>query len=639
MRMQPLIKAVIVFGSLNLPAFAETGAGGKEAILAPGYGPLSFLAPSPGSYSLPRLGAAANGKTLDSSGKAVNLYDLMGDKIVLLSFIYSTCTEVNGCPLATAVFHQIQRRLAKHPEVARKLRLITLSFNPAHDTPKIMQAYGKGLASEALDWRFLTTASQEHLQPILDAYGQSLIKEFDENGRFSGSYSHILRVLLIDRALQIRNIYSVSFLHADLLINDLKTLIEADGPKPENLAAANDSPSRGTPLLYRPGDNKNAYDSTGYQTHSIALSKRVGKAADLIEFASKPPLGLPALPVDPGQAITREKIALGRKLFFDRRLSGNRTLSCAMCHIPEQGFTSNEMATSVGVEGRNVRRNAPTLYNVGYVRALFHDGRESRLEQQIWGPLLAQNEMANPSVGSVIDQLQSNQDYQKLFQAAYGESPNMLNVGNALASYQRTLNSAHSDFDRWKYAGIDGAINESAKRGFGLFTTKAGCASCHQIGEDSALFSDHEFHDTGIGYRQSMKNDPVTLRVQVAPGTFLNVDQGAIAAFSAPEQNDLGRYEITGRPKDRWKYRTPTLRNIALTAPYMHNGSLPTLREVIEFYNRGGVPHANLDPDIVALSLSDAEINDLLAFLDTLTGNNIEVLVADAFAAKVGVAE
>lgn len=164
------------------------------------------------------------------------------------------------------------------------------------------------------------------------------------------------------------------------------------------------------------------------------------------------------------EPVTKAQIKLGRRLFYDRRLSFNETFSCAMCHIPEQGFTSNELSTAVGVEGRSVRRNSPTIYNVAYVSRLFHDARESTLEQQVWGPLLARNEMANPSVGHVIDKIESLAAYDGLFETAFaGKKPGMETIGAALAAYQRSLVSANSPFDRWFYANEPGALSEQQK--------------------------------------------------------------------------------------------------------------------------------------------------------------------------------
>lgn len=601
----------------------------EQTALAPGYGNLSYVLPAPGSYRLPPMGRAADGNVLDSSGKTLKLHELLGDKIVLLSFVYSTCSDVNGCPLATAVLHKIKRRLAKEAEIAAQLRLITLSFNPEHDTPAMMAKYGEALQTPGVDWRFLTTASEADLQPILDGYRHSVQKVYDAEGNNTGTYTHVLRVYLIDRDKQIRNIYSVSFLHADTLINDIKTLL---GARPEQAAEK----TIAKPASYRAGDDKSAYESAAYQTHALAMKERQGKAIDLLALARKPMLGLPRLPVPQDNPLSAAKISLGRKLFYDRRLSLNKTFSCAMCHIPEQGFTSNEMATAVGVEGRTVRRNSPTLYNVAYLTRLFHDGREATLEQQAWAPLLAQNEMANPSIGYVLETIEQDADYRKLFQKAFGKGPSMETVGMALASYERTLNSAASPFDRWYYGKDDKALDQRARLGFKLFTGKARCSACHTLGERFALFTDNAFHNTGIGYAGAMGDAAGKQRVQIAPGAFVEVDRQVIASVSGNKSNDLGRYEVTQRPEDRWAYRTPSLRNVALTAPYMHDGSLQTLADVVRFYDTGGHANENLDPLIKPLGLTGDEQAALEAFLQSLTGSNIEELVGDAFAAPVG---
>jgi cytochrome c peroxidase len=335
--------------------------------------------------------------------------------------------------------------------------------------------------------------------------------------------------------------------------------------------------------------------------------------------------------------ITPAKIALGRKLFFDRRLSHNDTLSCAMCHIPAQGFANNEMATAVGIEGQTVRRNAPTIYNVAFLRRLFHDGRESRLEQQVWSPLLERNEMGNPSIGYVIDKLNRMPEYAGLFAAAFdGRGATMETLGMALASYERTVIAAASPFDRWYFGKNSAALSDTARRGFRLFTEKAGCAGCHTIAADHAVFTDQEFHDTGIGYRQAMGLSAGERRIQVTPERSVTFDPAVLGSAAERPPSDLGRYEITGDPDDRWKYRTPTLRNVALTAPYMHDGSLRTLREVVEYYTAGGVPHALLDGRIRPLALAAAEIDDLVAFLESLTGDNVADFVVDAATAPVG---
>ncbi|MBE0435051.1 MAG: SCO family protein [Methylomicrobium sp.] len=612
---------------LSTAALMTTHAANES--LAPGYGALEYELPPAGSYRLPALGSAAGGDVLDEQGRTVNLHRLMGGKIVLLSFIYSTCSDVNGCPLATGVFHQIKNRLKKEPELAGQLRLLTLSFNPEYDTPEQMRQYGEHLQGENIDWRFLTTASETELRPILENYRQHIRKVYDENGQFTGTFSHILRVYLIDRNKQIRNIYSVSYLHPDALINDMKTLLQPE-------AVVDDKTPKSIAKHFRPGDDKSDYESGEYRTDSFALADRIGQEADLMKTVYHPPKGLPPVPVPANNPVTPEKVRLGRKLFYDRRLSLNNTFSCAMCHIPEQGFTSNEMKTAVGIEGRTVKRNSPTLYNVAYYTSLFHDGRENSLEHQVWGPLLAHNEMANPSIGSVIKKLSSDSEYIALFNKAFGKEPTMETVGMAIASYERTLNSGNSAFDRWRYDHDKQALSASLQRGFDLFTGKAQCSSCHNIGKHHALFTDNEFHNTGIGYHEAMGTSAKTQRVQVAPGVFVDVDRQLIASVSQRKSNDLGRYEVTQNPDDRWRYKTPSLRNVALTSPYMHDGSLSTLKEVVEFYNQGGIANETLDPLIKPLNLTAKEIDDLVSFLESLTGDNVDELVADAFAAPVG---
>lgn len=388
--------------------------------------------------------------------------------------------------------------------------------------------------------------------------------------------------------------------------------------------------------LQGPGDVRNGYERADYETDSASLQFRRGSEADLLAVLSKSPLGLPEIPIPQDNPVTADKVQLGRKLFFDRRLSANNTVSCAMCHIPEQGFSQNELRLPVGIEGRGVRRNAPTIYNIAYVERLFHDGREISLENQVWAPLLAANEMGNVSIGAVIERIRGLDDYSERFLAAFGRGPDMQTIGMALASYQRVLVSADSPFDRWYYGNEEAAVNASAKRGFEIFRGKGRCIACHTVSRESALFTDGRFHNTGIGYFATMRPVDTEFDVLLAPGQVERVESDLVQTTGTDLFTDLGRYEVTGDPGDRWRYRTPTLRNVALTAPYMHDGSLATLRDVLLFYDRGGVPNEVLDPLIRPLGLSDAEITDLLAFLQSLTGSNVDALVSDAHAAPIG---
>jgi cytochrome c peroxidase len=388
--------------------------------------------------------------------------------------------------------------------------------------------------------------------------------------------------------------------------------------------------------LQGPGDVRDGYERADYETDSASLQSRRGSETELLAVLSKPPLGLPAIPIPQDNPVTADKVQLGRKLFFDRRLSANNTVSCAMCHIPEQGFSQNELRLPVGVEGRGVRRNAPTIYNTAYVERLFHDGREISLENQVWAPLLAANEMGNVSIGVVIERIRSLDDYEERFTAAFGRGPDVQTIGMALASYQRVLVSADSPFDRWYYGDEELAVDASVKRGFEIFRGKGRCIACHAVSEEYALFTDGRFHNTGIGYFATMRPVDTEFDVMLAPGQVERVESDLVESTGTDRFTDLGRYEVTSDPDDRWRYRTPTLRNVALTAPYMHDGSLATLRDVLLFYDRGGIPNEVLDPLIRPLGLSDAEIADLLAFLQSLTGSNVDALVSDAHAAPIG---
>ncbi len=634
-----MLALAFLLSNISLQTHAANDQASDQPALAPGYGELPFSAPLPGTYQLPPLGLAADGKVVNTDNKDLALYDLVGDKLVLLSFIYATCSDVNGCPLATMVLHKIKTRLQKEPALAKSLRLVTLSFNPEHDSPEVMRHYAEQLRGSGVEWQFLTTNSERELDPILQHYPQNTQKVYDAQGQFTGTYSHNLRVYLIDKNKQIRNIYSVSFLHPDTLINDVKTLLAEDQPAKTLTLTKSPESTVANQGLYTAGDNKDHYEQENYQTQSIALTARKGRAIDLLSATKHAILGLPPVPVPANNPLSAAKISLGRKLFYDRRLSFNNTVSCAMCHIPEQGFTSNELAASIGVEGRSVRRNAPTVYNVAYAQKLFHDGRESTLEQQVWGPLLAHNEMANPSIGHVLEKISNSPDYKNLFEAVFHRQANMETVGMALASYERTLNSADSPFDRWHFGKHASAINLSAQRGYQLFTGKAACSSCHSLAEHTALFTDQQLHNTGIGYSQAMSKTPETTSVQIAPGIFTNVSTTTMQSVAETKANDLGQYEITQNPAHRWSYKTPSLRNVGLTAPYMHNGSLAQLRDVVDFYNKGGAINENLDPLIKPLHLDTQEQEDLVAFLQTLTGSNVQSLVTDAFAAPIGDSE
>jgi cytochrome c peroxidase len=343
------------------------------------------------------------------------------------------------------------------------------------------------------------------------------------------------------------------------------------------------------------------------------------------------PLGLPPLPVPPADPSVA---ALGKKLFFERRLSINDTMSCGMCHIEAQAFTSNEIATSVGMEGKSLRRNAPSLFNVAYEKQLFRDGRENSLETQAWSPILAHDEIAAPSVGWALAKLRTLPEYPALFEETFpGRGITMDTLGAAVAAYERTLLSGNSRFDRWRFGGDAGALSANERHGFELFTGKAGCSSCHQLGADSALFTDGKFHDTGRGYATTMGLEPESFDVRLAAGDITRQHRKDVESFTSPTANDLGRFEVTRDPKDRWAFKTPSLRHVAQTRPYMHDGSLGSLKDVVDYYDKGGDYSPNKSELIKPLHLSEEEKRDLVSFLESLTGDTSAKGSADKYVA------
>jgi cytochrome c peroxidase len=283
-------------------------------------------------------------------------------------------------------------------------------------------------------------------------------------------------------------------------------------------------------------------------------------------------------------------VELGRTLFFDKNLSSTGTVSCGSCHQPERAFTNGE-EKGTGVYGRKTKRNVPSLLNVAYRPLLQWDGYASTLENFAKYPVSGYTEMNFHYLDKVGHYLQSQPAYVAAFRSAMGvEEVQFDDVARALSAYERALVSGNSPFDRYHYGGDKTALNASARRGLELFTGKALCSNCHVIGERYALFMDSRYHVVGVGYLPEKKE-------------FSDVGLGGISTG-----------DLSGL------FLTPSLRNVAETAPYMHDGSLPTLEEVVEFFNRGGIPNASLDPLVKPLFLNEQEKKDLVEFLRSLTG-------------------
>lgn len=295
------------------------------------------------------------------------------------------------------------------------------------------------------------------------------------------------------------------------------------------------------------------------------------------------PLGLDLyLPVPEDNPLTKDKVALGRRLFFDRRLSRDYTLSCAGCHDPARGFTDGK-AVSEGVFHRRGTRNVPTLVNRGYGAAFFWDGRVSNLEEQVLQPILSSVEM-DMSTEEAVSRLQRDRHYRAEFQQAFGSEVNRDDLARALASFVRTILSGDSPYDR-HLNGDQNALSADAREGLLIFRGKGNCITCH-VGPN---LTDERFHNTGIAWRDGKLTDP-------------------------------GRFAVTRKDQDRGAFKPPTLREIKRTAPYMHDGSLKTLEDVIDYYDRGGNRNPYLDSELRPLRLTSEEKRVLISFLRSLNG-------------------
>jgi cytochrome c peroxidase len=333
--------------------------------------------------------------------------------------------------------------------------------------------------------------------------------------------------------------------------------------------------------------------------------------------AAGPPIPLPKgipsdlwqLLVPPENPVTPEKLALGRKLYFDKRLSRDGTVSCATCHDPAKGF-ADARKVAEGIGGKKGTRNSPTVLNAVFNEFQFWDGRATSLEEQAKGPMVNPVEMGMTSHDEVVKVVRSVPEYQAEFQKLFGRAPAIDDVAAAIATFERTVVSGDSAFDRF-IAGEKGALSDPAKRGWELWNGKARCNTCHPFGDATPNFSDNKFHNIGVAAKNK---DFAALARRAA----LVGDPGELA-FHA-EFSELGRFVATKQPKDIGAFKTSGLRDIALTAPYLHDGSEATLIDVVNFYDRGGEPNPYLDGGIVPLKLTDQEKQDLVAFMESLTG-------------------
>jgi cytochrome c peroxidase len=299
------------------------------------------------------------------------------------------------------------------------------------------------------------------------------------------------------------------------------------------------------------------------------------------------PHGLLAPKTPENNPFSKEKAELGKQLYFDKRLSRDNTVSCASCHDPQKGWSNGE-AVATGIGGQKGGRSAPTIINAAYAPLQFWDGRAEGLEGQALGPIQNPIEM-NLTLPEMEKKLNAIPGYREQFQKIFGTEVTSENVGKAIATFERTVLSGNAPYDRFK-AGDEKALSESAQRGMKIFFGKANCSACHS----GPAFSDGAFHNIGMGTKL--------------------------------EKLDLGRFEHSKLEGDKSSFKTPGLREIKRTSPYMHDGSHKTLKEVVEYYNKGGEANPQLDEEIFPLKLTAAEIDDLVRFLEEgLSGDYPEI--------------
>ncbi|WP_437206062.1 cytochrome-c peroxidase [Planctomicrobium sp. SH664] len=299
-------------------------------------------------------------------------------------------------------------------------------------------------------------------------------------------------------------------------------------------------------------------------------------AAGRVNAQDKVPLGLPPLQIPADNPTTPEKVLLGKQLYFDKRLSRDNSVSCASCHDPKKGFSNGEQFAT-GVDQLKGGRNSPTVINSAYHTLQFWDGRAATLEEQALGPVQNPIEM-NMTLEEVVERLNKIPGYRQQFHQIFGTPVTKEGIAKAIACYERTILSGNAPYDRYK-AGDATALSAGALRGMELFFGKAHCSACHS----GPNLTDNAFHNIGVGMDQ--------------------------------KQPDEGRFAISKLKGDTGAFKTPTVREIARTAPYMHDGSMKTLEEVVEHYNKGGIANPYLDEEIFELNLTAQEKQDLILFL------------------------
>jgi len=358
------------------------------------------------------------------------------------------------------------------------------------------------------------------------------------------------------------------------------------------------------------------------------------RSSDQVGF----PAALTASVIPPASTLTPGRVALGEKLFFDSRLSGDGTVACTTCHDPARAFTDGR-PVSVGIHGGVGQRNAPTVLNALYNKTQFWDGRVNTLEQQAALPITNPFEMGSASIGDAVSKIAEEKDYQTQFMQAFGRGVNEQDMLRAISAYERTLFSFDSPFDHF-IAGDANAIDDSAKRGWELFNSKARCNLCHALSDkqrDVTVFTDNDFHNIGIGILRH-RVGPLAQQAEheLAQGNLPDVDKAAITS----DLSVLGRFLLTKKQSDIAAFKTPDLRNVLVTGPYFHDGSMQTLWDALDHYNKGdGISDPWLDEDMQPLALTESEIDDLVALLVSLTSPQYKELGDQEYARQLAIAK
>jgi cytochrome c peroxidase len=360
---------------------------------------------------------------------------------------------------------------------------------------------------------------------------------------------------------------------------------------------------------------------------TLALCALLGGMA--CQVTAAPPLGLPPVPVPADNPQTPAKIALGDRLFHDERFSVDGKVSCATCHEKSKAFTDHRRV-SKGHDGLLGTRNAPTVINTAYMETLFWDGREPDLEGQSKQPPVNPVEGGLPNHAALLEIIRGDPAYVRSFREVFGVDAADISLDHyaaAIAAFERTQIAGDSPFDRYRYGGDESAMSEAAIRGLQVFTGQGRCVSCHVIEQTQALFTDNRFHNIGVGFKN------IRGRVGTIAGEFLKAKNAGAdvdkTVLADPDASELGRFAVSEDINKVGAFKTATLRNIELTAPYMHDGSQKTLEDMVEFYNNGGRVNADdpfspfLSGGIRPLNLSDQQKKDLVEFLKALTSPTV----------------